>query len=200
MDNDLLFVCFSTNAIAPSADAPLNEGIEKFAATIDRVGFRQFYEERCRWHWYPIVSAGFSSFPTHGDLVGELSEQQIHECIGYAAEICWEEDGKRFVSALGLLSLLCRSSEQPKEVQQLSEHFMKIRERVTANEIDSNIPYWFSKVALFQIATGAVPRGYRGSFDRAGMNAPKHPLKPIDARKESALSPVAQSHESKRIG
>jgi hypothetical protein len=173
MDNDLLFVSFSTNAIAPSDDAPLNEGIEKFAAAIDRVGFRHFYEERFRWHWYPIVSVGFSSFPTHGDLVGELSEQQIDDCIGYAAEICREEDEKRFVSALGLLSLLCRSCEQPKAVQQLSEHFVKIRERVTANEIDPNIPYWFSKVALFQIATGVIPHGYSGTFDRAGLNAPK---------------------------
>ena len=175
MDNDLLFVCFSTNAVAPSADAPLAEGIENFAAAIDRSALRQFYEERYRWHWYPIVSAGFSSFPTHGDLVGELSEWQIHDCIGYAAEICREEDGKRFVSALGLLSLLCRSSEQPKEVPQLSERFMKIRESVTANKIDANIPYWFSKVALFQIATGAVPSGYTGSFDRAGLNALKKP-------------------------
>lgn len=186
MDNDLLFVCFSTNAVAPCADAPLAEGVEKFAATIDRAGLRHFFEERFHWHWYPIVSAGFSSFPTHGDLVGELSEQQIHECIGYAAEICWEEDGKRFVSALGLLSLLCRSCHQPKEVPQLSEHFMRIRQRVTANEIDSNIPYWFSKVALFQIATGAVPHGYTGTFDRAGLNAPeKRPHKTTEAQTES---------------
>jgi hypothetical protein len=173
MDNDLLFVCFSTNAIAPSADAPLNEGIERFAAAIDRAGLRQFYEERCRWHWYPIVSAGFSSFPTHGDLVGELSERQLLDCIGYAADICREEDGERFISALGLLSLLCRHCDQPQEVPLLTRHFMEIRKRVSANAIDANIHFWFSKVALFQIATGAIPDGYTGTFDRAGLNAPK---------------------------
>lgn len=173
MDNDYLFVCFSPEALAsPEGGVPLNEKIAEFAKTIDRDGLRSFFEERFRWHWYPVVSAGFNSFATHGDLNGEINEEKRLECIGYAAEICAEEDGKRFVSALGLLSLLCRGCEAPKDVPALTQHFMEIRKRVTANSIDPNIPFWFSKVALFQLGTRVVPDGYVGTFDRTGLNAP----------------------------
>jgi hypothetical protein len=51
-------------------------------------------------------------------------------------------------------------------------HFMQIREGVTRNAIDPNIPFWFSKVALYQLNTSTIPKGYDGSFDRAGLNAP----------------------------
>jgi hypothetical protein len=174
MDNDHLFVCFSMEAAnAPEGAPPFHDDIKKFAREIDRNRFRRFFEDRYHWHWYPIISSGFSSFPTHGDLHGELSEEKRHECIGFAAEICSEEDGKRFISALGLLTLLCRSCDAPSEVESLTKYFMRIRDKVTANAIDPNIHYWFSKIVLFQIATGVSPLGYVETFDRAGLNAPK---------------------------
>jgi len=73
---------------------------------------------------------------------------------------------------LGLLSLLCRSVEKPQAVPALTNHFMRIRESVTRNAIDPNVHYWFSKIALYQLETGAIPEGYDGAFDRAGLNAP----------------------------
>jgi len=56
----------------------------------------------------------------------------------------------------------------------LTENFMTIRTNVTKNDIDPNIHYWFSKVALYQLRTGIVPEGYQGVFDRAGLNAPEN--------------------------
>ena len=49
---------------------------------------------------------------------------------------------------------------------------MRIRESVTRNAIDSNILFWFSKIAHYQFSTGIVPDGYEGSFECAGLNAP----------------------------
>lgn len=173
MDKDYLFVCFSKEALnPPDGKPPFHDEIKDFAKNIDRERFRQFFEGRCRWHWYPLISERFLTFPTHGDLHGELSVEQRHECIGYAAEICSEEDGKRFISALGLLTLLCRACDTPVEVDQLTKHFMEIRGKVSSNAIDPNIRYWFSKVVSFQMATGVTPTGYIGDFDRAGLNAP----------------------------
>lgn len=185
MDDDLLFVCFSMEAAnPPEGEPPFHDAIEEFARDPSREQFRQFFEGRYLWHWYPIISSGFYSFAAHGDLLAELSEEKRHQCIGFAAEICAEEDGKRFISALGLLTFLCGGCSAPVEVEPLTKHFLNIREKVTANAIDENIHYWFSKIVLFQIATGVTPMGYRGSFDRAGLNAPeKHG--PTDTRRTS---------------
>lgn len=173
MDNDHLFVCFSKEAqAAPNGEPPFHEQIKQFAASMTESTLSAFYEKRFAWHWYPIITSGFSSFPVHGDLSGELTEGQRVEAIGYAASICANEDRKRFISALGLLSLLCRACEKPQASPLLTKHFMRIRAGVTRNAIDPNIPYWFSKVALYQLSTGVTPDGYTGSFDRAGLNAP----------------------------
>ncbi|MEW6078484.1 MAG: hypothetical protein AB1724_11775 [Thermodesulfobacteriota bacterium] len=167
-----LFVCFSDDALIPTVGEPaFHTQIKDFAANLTKDTFSEFYEKRFEWHWYPIIS-GFSSGPVHGDLPGELTDERLLEAIGYTASICAREDQKRFISALGLLSLLCRNCEKPEEVPSLTKHFMQIRESVTRNAIDPNIPYWFSKVVLFQLSTGVVPDGYSGSFDRDGLDAP----------------------------
>jgi len=174
MDNDHLFVCFSEEAqSAPIGEPAFHEQIKDFAANLTERTLTDFYEKRFAWHWYPTITSGFSSFPVHGDLPGELNDAQRLEAIGYAASICSREDRKRFISALGLLSLLCRACEEPEEVASLTKHFMRIRAGATQNAIDPNIPFWFSKVALFQLSTGVAPDGYTGSFDRAGLNAPE---------------------------
>jgi len=161
MDNDHLFVCFSMEATAaPEGDPLFHKEIKDFAKTINREGFRQFFEDRYRWHWYPIISSGFSSFSTHGDLNEELTEEQRYQCIGYAAEICAAEDGKRFISAFGLLTLLCRSCDEPREVPALTEFIMQICKRARTNTIDPNIPYWLGKIVVFQVATGVKPKGF----------------------------------------
>ena len=174
MDNNCLFVCFSHEARAvPKGRPPFHDEIKAFAASMNEASFAEFYEGRFKWHWYPIITRGVSSFPTHGDLPEELSESELLEAIGYAANICSKEDGKRFISALGLLSLLCRSVDSPEAVPSLTTHFMAIRQRVTENAIDANIHYWFSMVALYQLSSGVAPDGYEGSFDHAGLNAPE---------------------------
>lgn len=173
MDNDHLFVCFSEHAQIPPQGSPsFHDNIEDFAAALDEQTFENFFEGRYSWHWYPIITSGLSSFPVHGDLHEHLNQDQVLRAIGYAANICAREDGRRFISALGLLSLLCRAVDAPQEVPTLTMHFMQIREGVTRNAIDPNIPFWFSKVALYQLNTSAIPKGYIGSFDRAGLNAP----------------------------
>lgn len=160
MNNDHLFVCFSMDAAAvPEGEPPFHKEIKQFAKTINREGFRQFFEARYLWHWYPIISSGFSSFPTHGDLNEELTEEQRYQFIGYAAEICAAEDGKRFISAFGLLTLLCRSCDAPREVPALTECFMQICRLARTNAIDPNILYWLSKIVAFQVATGVMPKG-----------------------------------------
>jgi len=174
MDNDRLFACFSQEALSePNGSPPFHEQIKEFAATFDEKTFCDFYEGRFKWHWYPIITSGMTSFPVHGDLPGELTESGLLQAIAYAATICARQDRKRFISALGLLSLLCRAVEKPQGVPSLSRKFMRIRESVTRNEIDPNISYWFSKIALYQLSTGIVPDGYEGTFDRAGLNAPE---------------------------
>jgi len=173
MDIDDLFVCFSGEALsAPNDKPPFHEGIKDFASSLTEATFCDFYEKRFEWHWYPIISVGPSSFTAHGDLPAALTEEQRLLAIGYAASICAREDRRRFISALGLLALLCRAIEIPQDVPALTKNFMRIRESVTRNAIDPNIPYWFSKVALFQLSTGVIPDGYSGSFDRDGLNAP----------------------------
>ena len=173
MHNDHLFVSFSKDAAsAPIGYPPFHDEIETYAKSLDRAGLQRFFERRYQWHWYPVVTSGLSSFPVHGDLLEVLSQEQVLECIGYAAELCATEDGKRFISALGLLTMLCRFCESPRNVPALTESFVQIRQRVAANAIDPNIGYWFSNAAVFQLATGVVPNGYTGSFDRAGLNAP----------------------------
>jgi hypothetical protein len=173
MDNDHLFVCFSQEAlVAPEGAPPFHQNIKTLASELDEQKFEQFFEGRFNWHWYPIVTNGMSSFPAHGDLPGELTEDALLRAIGYAATICAREDGKRFISGLGLLSLLCRSLDKPKNSLPLTKNFMKIRSNVCKNDIDPNIHYWFSKIALYQLNTGIIPDGYEGIFDRAGLNAP----------------------------
>jgi hypothetical protein len=173
MDTDHLFVCFSQDALSPTdGSPPFHESIQEFTANIDVSSFKEFFEGRRKWHWYPIITSGLSSFPVHGDLPDHLSDQQMLQAVGWAATICSQEDGKGFISALGLLSLMCRSVNEPKPVPALSKHFMTIRKAVTRNTIDPNIPYWFSKVVLFQLQTGIPPENYTGSFDRSGLNAP----------------------------
>jgi len=173
MDNDHLFVCFSKEAqSASNGEPPFHEEIKKFASSMTEETFFDFFEKRFAWHWYPIITSRLSSFPVHGDLPEELTEVQRLQAIGYAASICAREDRRRFISALGLLSLLCRAVETPQEVPTLTKNFIRIREAVTRNAIDPNIPYWFSKIALYQLSSGAVPDDYSGSFDRAGLNAP----------------------------
>lgn len=127
MDNDHLFVCFSSEAlVAPQGVAPFYQEIKTLASELDEEKFEQFFEGRFNWHWYPIVSSGMSSFPTHGDLPGELTEDGLLRAIGYASTICAREEGKRFISGLGLLSLLCRSLDEPKSEPTLTKNFMKI--------------------------------------------------------------------------
>jgi hypothetical protein len=174
LDEDNLFVCFSNDALeAPRGEPPFHDNICDFAATIDKHSFLEFFEGRFAWHWYPIISSGLSTFPTHGDLPDNLNEDKRLLAVGYAASICAQEEGKRFISGLGLLFLLCGSVKTPKPVPELSCNFMAIRERVTRNAIDPNIHFWFSKIVLYQINTSVVPEGYNGSFDRKGMNAPR---------------------------
>lgn len=174
MNDDDLFVCFSFDAQeTPVGEPAFHKQISRFAATMTEKTFSEFYEKRFAWHWYPIITNGLSTFPTHGNLFNELTESQKLEAIGFAASICAREDRKRFISALGLLSFLCRSCKKYQEVISLTTHFVRIREATTLNAIDPNIPYWFSKVASFQLSTGVVPEGYNGTFDRTGLNAPK---------------------------
>lgn len=174
MDNDFPFVCFSPEALGGTkGDATYHEGIEEFVKNLDENSLNSFYEERFRWHWYPILSSGFNSFSVHQDLTSLLKGEKLRDSIGWAAIIASREEGQRFIAALGLLSFLCREDENPKEVSLLTKHFMEIRERVCRNAIDPNIKFWFSKVALYQINTGVMPEGYSGSFDRAGLNAPE---------------------------
>jgi hypothetical protein len=169
-----LFIYFSPDATEnPDGKAPFHDEIAEFAEGVDREGFREFFEERYRWHWYPIITHRFSSFPCHADLNGVLTEDGRHRCIGYCAEICAEEEGKRFVSAIGSLAMLCTSCKTPTEAPALTEHFMQIRKTAGEFPDDPNVSFWFSKVVVFQIATKAVPKGYTGSFDRPGMNAPE---------------------------
>jgi hypothetical protein len=173
MDNDHLFVCFSEETQSPpNGEPPFHNEIKAFACSLTEATFSDFYEKRFEWHWYPIITSGFSSFPVHGGLPEELNDVHRLQSIGYAASICVREDSRRFISALGLLALLCRAVETPQEVPALTKHFMRIRDGVTRNAIDPNIPYWFSKIALFQLSSGVVPDGYRGAFDRTGLNAP----------------------------
>lgn len=173
MDTDHLFVCFSEEAQSPpNGSPPFHDNIKDFAAKLDESNFEKFFEGRYTWHWYPIITSGLSSFPVHGDLPEHLNQDQLLRAIGYAATICSREDGRRFISALGFLSLLCRAVDPPQRVSALSKHFMQIRESVTRNAIDPNIPFWFSKIALYQLNTATVPDGYADSFDRAGLNAP----------------------------
>ena len=167
-----LFECFSPEALAPREKPPFYDCIRDFATTLDAQSFTNFFNARFKWHWYPVGTVRLSSFPTNGDLVEALNEKQTLAAIGYAASMCAQENGKRFISALGLLSLLCQSIKQEQPVPALTQSFMAIRELVTRNAIDVNISFWFSKVALYQINTGVVPDGYGGTFDRAGLNAP----------------------------
>jgi len=167
-----LFVCFSPEALAPCEKPPFYDCIRDFATTLDAQSFTNFFNARFKWHWYPVGTVGLSSFSTNGDLVEALNEKQTLAAIGYAASMCTQENGKRFISALGLLSLLCQSIKQEQPVLALTQSFMAIRELVTRNAIDENIRFWFSNVALYQINTGVVPYGYGGTFDRAGLKAP----------------------------
>jgi len=173
MDNDFRFVCFSPEALKnPVGDVPFLDGLEDFSRNLTEQSLNEFFEGRFRWHWYPILSAGFNSFSIHSDLTTLLHGEKLHEAIGWAALIASREDGRRFIAALALLSFLCRQEPTPKEVPSLTEHFMEIRERVTRNAIDPNISFWFSKIALYQLNSGAMPHGYNGDFDRGGLNAP----------------------------
>lgn len=173
MDNDHLFVCFSEEALTPSKGTfPIHDKVKDFEDTLDEHTFESLFEACYLWHWYPIISSFISTFPVHSDIYERLSQDQLLRAIGYAASICAREDGRRFISALGLLSLLCRAVDSPQQVPALNRHFMQIREGVTRNAIDPNIPFWFSKVALYQLNTATIPNGYHGSFDRAGLNAP----------------------------
>ena len=172
LDYYQLFECFSPEALAPREKPPFYDCIRDFATTLDAQSFTNFFNARFKWHWYPVGTVRLCSFPTNGDLVKALNEKQTLAAIGYAASMCAQENGKRFISALGLLSLLCQSIKQEQPVPALTQSFMAIRELVTRNAIDVNISFWFSKVALYQINTGVVPDGYGGTFDRAGLNAP----------------------------
>jgi len=176
LDNDFPFVCFSPKALAGfEGQAPHSEDIEEFAKNLDESSLISFYEGRYKWFPYPILSRGFNSFPVHGDLTTRLQGKKLNDAIGWAATIASNEEGDRFISALGLLCFLCREEKIPKEVPLLTKHFMAIRERISRNADntdDPNISYWFSKVALFQLNTGIIPEGFSGSFDRAGLNAP----------------------------
>jgi hypothetical protein len=175
MENDDLFVCFSKKALLPTRGRPLfHDNIKEFAATLDEASFSRFFEARYAWHWYPIITSGFSSGAVHGDLPERLRPEQRLEAIGYAAAICAREDGHRFISALGLLYLLCQAvcrRGNPVAVPELIRHFMSIREATTRNAIDPNIHHWFGVIAHYQFKTGVVPDGYVGAFGRAGLNA-----------------------------
>ena len=169
-----LFVYFSPDATErPTEKAPFHDEIAEFAEGVDREKFREFFEARFRWHWYPIITYRVSSFPCYADLNGVLAEDVRHRCIGYCAEICAEEEDKRFVSAMGALAMLCTSCRAAKEAPELTGHFMQIRKKAGEFPDDPNVSFWFSQVVVFQIATGVVPQGYTGSFDRPGMNAPE---------------------------
>lgn len=173
MDKDNLFVCFSPEACRNADGKPLfHDGIECFAKALTRETFQEFFEARYKWHWYPIWTRRMSTFSVHEDLPQYLRATQVLDGIGYASEICAREDGRRFISGLGLLALLCRWVEHPSAVTGLSDNFMAVRSGVTQNAIDPNIEYWFSKVASYQFKSGIVPKDYTGSFDVQGLCAP----------------------------
>lgn len=151
---------------------PFHETIKDVFAKLDERTFSEFYEGRFTWHWYPIITSGFISYYVHGDLPKTLPEDVLLQAIGYAASICGREDGKRFISGLGLLSLLCSNIENPLENPFLTKNFLQIRESTVRNAIDPNIPFWFSKIALYQLHTGVAPDRYDGNLDLAGLNAP----------------------------
>ncbi len=62
MDTDYLFTSFSSEALsAPNGAPPFHEEINDVAANLDERIFSEFYEGRLAWHWYPIITNGFSS-------------------------------------------------------------------------------------------------------------------------------------------
>ena len=173
MDNDYPFVCFSPLAQSTAAGRPpFSDIIEEYAGNLDEKSFDAFYEARFLWHWYPILSYRFNSWPVNRDLICLLKGDKLRDAIGWSSTLASREDGQRFICALGLLSFLCREEKCPKEVPLLTKHFMTIRDIATSNQVDPNIGFWFSKIALFQLNTGVNPTGYEGTFDRAGLNIP----------------------------
>ena len=173
MDNDYLFVYFSPLAqLTEAGRPPFSDVIEEYVRKLDEKSFNAFFEARFLWHWYPILTYGFNSWPVNRDLVCLLKGDKLRDAIGWSSTLATREDGQRFISALGLLSFLCREEKSPKEVPLLTKHFMTIRNLATSNQVDLNIGFWFSKIALFQLNTGVIPTGYEGTFDRAGLNIP----------------------------
>lgn len=165
MGEGMLFRAFSKHALEmPDGPPPFLDEMDSFAERLDAERLEAFFEGRCEWHWYPILTLGFSSGSVHHDLIDVLGQDQLLEAIGYAAPICAREDGERFVSALGLLMMLCRAVETPAPVDSLTAGFMAIREAATRNAIDSNIRYWFDQVASFQKKGGVDPLGFDGTW------------------------------------
>lgn len=160
-----LFRAFSKHALeSPDEPPPFVDEMSEFARGLDAERLEAFFEARHEWHWYPILTLGFTSGSVHHDLIDELDREGLLRAIGYAAPICAREDGKRFVSALGLLMMLCRAVEDPAPVEELTAHFMAIRGAAERNAIDSNIRHWFGMVAIFQRDSGAEPAGFDGSW------------------------------------
>jgi len=165
------FVVFSLKAVLNTAEQPpLHNGIESIGRSLTKDSFLSLFEARLSWHWYPIVSAGLASFPTFEDLLAVLDDSLRLKAIGWSAQLAATADGERFVSALGLLSLLCRTATNRQPVEELTEHLLEIRSKVSLNAIDKNVPYWFSRIAAYQLATGVLPSGYTGAFTVDALN------------------------------
>ncbi len=165
MRHDPLFRAFSQHALEPfEGPAPFHAEIESFAAQLDGPRLEEFFEARCAWHWYPVITDGFASGSLYCDIVDALSQEQLPAAIGYAAVICAREDGQRFVSALGLLTELTKVVEQPVPVAELAEHWRAIRDAAERNAIDSNVEYWFNLVSWFQKEGGVEPVGFDGRW------------------------------------
>ncbi len=140
--------------------------------TWSRETFFEFFEARLDQHWYPVVSDGLSAILTFADLPPKLDDTGRRFAIGWTAEIAATAEQERFVAALGLLALLARSAPKTEEVPELSRTFVAIRDRIAPNAIDANVPYWFSRIAAYQIGTGIVPPGHEGELTAHLLNPP----------------------------
>jgi uncharacterized protein (DUF1810 family) len=164
------FVRFSLYSV-PKGDGKIPHWLTpRDRGTWSRETFLAFFEARLDQHWYPVVSDGLSATLTFADLPPKLDDTEYRLAIGWTAEIAATAEHERFVAALGLLALLARIAPRTEEVAELSRAFVAIRDRVAPNAIDANVPYWFSRVAAYQIGTGIVPPGHAGELTAQSLN------------------------------
>jgi len=155
----------------PAGELPYAKGMEQLVAGLEEPAFRLWFDARFAWYPYPVLAMGIRNVFVHSDLPHRLNEAQVQQAIYWAASLCAESAGARYVSALALLAQLCAAMEEPQAVEGLSGRFMAIRAKAAGFPADANVAYWFSWVARYQLATGVAPLGYTGTMDRAGLNA-----------------------------